>query len=142
VVRQVFDIRHFRGFNYVECMLLKKAPRYPVMYRCEAVMGMYIFDPLGDIHVCLEAAGDPSMRIGSYDPHFQLDEGVLSRWVQRNVLSIPSCDNCKVRFLCAGGCTYECFQKSSDYSCMPFLKEMDIAWKYYAKTQPDLFVGP
>jgi uncharacterized protein len=112
------------------------------MYRCEAVMGMYIFDPLGDIHVCLEAAGDPSMRIGSYDPHFQLDQGVLSRWVQRNVLSIPSCDNCKVRFLCAGGCTYECFQKSSDYSCMPFLKEMDIAWKYYAKTQPDLFVGP
>ncbi len=139
LVREVFDIRHFRGFNYVECMLLQKAPRYPVMYRCEAVMGMYIFDPRGDIHVCLEAVGNPALRVGVYDPQFSLDESVLSRWVQRNVMSIPGCDNCKIRFLCAGGCTYECFQKSSEKSCMPFLREMEIAWGYYAKTKAELF---
>ena len=58
LVRQVFDIRHFKGFNYVERMLASD-PNYPVVYRCEAVMGMYIFDPSGDVHVCLEAVGDP-----------------------------------------------------------------------------------
>lgn len=72
-VLEVFDIRHFRGFNYVERILVKKKPRFPVIYRCEAVTGMYIFDPLGDVHVCLEAVGERRLRVGSYTPVFNLD---------------------------------------------------------------------
>jgi len=139
-VREVFDIRHFRGFNYVERLLLHKDPRYPVIYRCEAVMGMFIFDPRGDVHVCLEAAGDPSLRVGRYDPDWELDEIAFSRWMQRNVIGIPDCRTCKVRFLCAGGCTFESFARRTTTCCMPFLREMDIAWQYYARTKPELFM--
>ncbi|HII91504.1 MAG TPA: radical SAM protein [Methanosarcina sp.] len=139
IIRQIFDIRHFRGLNYVERILLEKNPKYPVIHRCEAVMGMYIFDPLGDTHVCLEAVGDPSMRVGRYDPEWKLDEKAASRWAQRHVLSIEKCNNCKVRFICAGGCTMESFNKGNNEACMPFLREIDIAWNYYAKKMPELF---
>ena len=137
-LRDVFDIRHFRGFNYVERILLYKDPRYPVIHRCEAVMGMYIFDPRGDVHVCLEAVGDPSLRIGTYDPEWNLDEIAEARWTQRHVLNLEQCSICKIRFICAGGCTMESFNNENTARCMPFLREMDIAWQYYVKKQPEL----
>jgi uncharacterized protein len=138
-IREVFDIKHFRGFNYVERILLDKNPRYPVIYRCEAVLGMYIFDPKGDIHVCLEAAGDSSMRIGTYDPTWELDEAAAARWMKRNVLNMEECNNCKIRFICAGGCTMDGINHGNTARCMPFLREMDIAWQYYARNRPELF---
>lgn len=137
-VRQVFDIRHFRGFSYVEQMLNKK-PRHPIFYRCEAVREMYIFDPKGDIHVCLEAVGDPSFRIGSYDPDLSLNDGSVTKWTARNVMTLDKCRNCKVRFICAGGCAFEALNYSEQIHCMPFLEEIDIAWEYYVKTKPELF---
>ena len=137
-IREVFDIRHFRGFSYVEQMLNKK-PRYPVFYRCEAVREMYIFDPKGDIHVCLEAVGDPSFRIGTYDPEWRMNNQSIANWSERSIVNLDKCQNCKVRFICAGGCTFEGFNYPSQVHCTPFLQEINLAWKYYAKTQPELF---
>lgn len=138
-VREIFDIKHFRGFNYVERILVQKKPRFPVLFRCEAVTGMYIFDPFGDVHVCLETVGNRGRRVGQYDPEWSIDLPAHTRWTDRNVLSLPGCDTCKIRFLCAGGCTLESFNKGDGNTCMPFLKEMDIAWWFFAKTQPELF---
>jgi len=138
-VRQVFDIRHFRGFDYVERILLHKNPKNPVLFRCEAVMGMYIFDPHGDVHVCLEAVGQRGLRVGRFDPQWDIDETAFSRWTHRNVLAMEECRNCKIRFICAGGCTIESFNHDGVPGCMPFLREIDLAWNYYAKTRPDLF---
>jgi uncharacterized protein len=139
VVRKVFDIRHFRGFNYVERILLHEDPRFPVIYRCEAVMGMYIFDPRGDLHVCLEAVGDPSLRVGTYDPEWDLDDTAAARWTQRHVLNMDECRTCKIRFICAGGCTMDGINHGDVARCMPFVREMDIAWQYYARNRPELF---
>lgn len=136
-VREVFDIRHFRGFNYVERILLQNAPRFPVIFRCEAVTGMYIFDPMGDVHVCLEAAGDRTLRVGAYDPVWKIDEEQAVRWSHRTVLGISKCNGCKIRFICSGGCAMESFNHQS--GCMPFLEEIDSAWHYYARTRPELF---
>jgi uncharacterized protein len=138
-VREVFDIRHFRGFNYVERMLVHHKPRFPVIYRCEAATGMYIFDPNGDIHVCLEAVGDAKLRVGRYDPEWALDDKAFARWAGRNVLALDHCRKCKIRFICAGGCTLESFNKGDRNCCMPFLREVEIAWQYFADTRPDLF---
>lgn len=139
IINDVFDIRHFRGFNYVERILLKKDPRYPVIFRCEAVMGMYIFDPKGDIYVCLESVGDKTLRIGTYEPELIINKKAESKWSQRNVLNIRECDDCKIRFLCAGGCTMEAINRNKIQGCMPFLEEMNLAWQYYAKNMPELF---
>jgi uncharacterized protein len=137
-VREVFDIRHFRGFSYVEQMLVHGAPRFPVVFRCEAITGMYIFDPSGSIHVCLEAVGEDRRRVGTYDPELRIDADAAAVWSNRNVLNIPECDSCKIRFVCAGGCAKEALNTASAAGCMPFLDEMDIAWQYFADTQPAL----
>ena len=127
-----------RGFNYVERILLHKDPRSPAIFRCEAVStGMYIFDPHGDVHVCLEAAGDQTLRIGRYDPVWELNEDDAAMWSRRTVLDIEKCTNCKIRFVCAGGCSMERLNGQS--GCMPFLEEMEIAWDYFARTRPELF---
>jgi radical SAM protein with 4Fe4S-binding SPASM domain len=120
-------------------MFARKDPKFPVLYRCEAVMGMFIFDPNGDTHVCLEAVGNRNLRVGVYDPEWRLDDEAFSKWTRRNVLSMQECRACKVRFVCAGGCTIESFNHGGEPCCMPFLREMDIAWEYFAKTQPELF---
>jgi uncharacterized protein len=138
-LRKAFDIRHFRGFDYVERMLVHDDPKFPVFFRCEAVMGMYIFDPHGDLHVCLEAVGDRDLRIGTYDPGWHLDGVALDRWTHRNVLAMPECSHCKIRFICAGGCSIESFNHGGRPCCMPFLREMDLAWEYFARANPDLF---
>lgn len=138
-IRDVFDVRHFRGFNYVEQMLIHRTPRFPVVFRCEAITGMYIFDPSGSIHVCLEAVGQRHRRIGTYDPEFSIDQAAAQAWSSRNVLAMPDCVNCKVRFVCAGGCAQEAFNARVETVCMPFLKEMEIAWQFFAETQPQLF---
>ena len=100
---------------------------------------MYIFDPRGDIHVCLEAAGAPSLRVGTYDPEWNIDSSAASRWTQRHVLNLEECQECKIRFICAGGCTMDAINHSDDARCMPFIREMDIAWQYYARTRPEIF---
>lgn len=139
-IRDVFDIRHFRGFSYVEQMLVYKTPRFPVVFRCEAITGMYIFDPSGSIHVCLEAVGQTHRRIGTYDPEFAINKAAARAWSDRNVLAMPKCVDCKVRFVCAGGCAQEAFNARVESVCMPFLQEMEIAWQFFAETQPQLFV--
>lgn len=137
-ILEVFSIKHFRGFNYVE-RILDGNPRFPVLFRCEAATGMYIFDPLGDVHVCLESVGDRSRRVGTYGDGFEIDEAAHHKWSGRNVLTLPACDTCKTRFLCAGGCTLESFNKGDANTCMPFLREMDLAWAYFAVMRPEVF---
>ena len=138
-ILKVFDIKHFRGFNYVERILVQKNPRFPVVFRCEAVTGMYIFDPMGDIHVCLEAVGDRSLRIGSYEPAWRIDEENFTRWTKRTAMTVAQCRTCKIRFICAGGCTMESFNRPDPEVCMPFLREIETAWNYFAQTRPGLF---
>jgi len=139
-IRDVFDIRHFLGFSYVEDMVNKK-PRFPNYYRCEDVRKMYIFDSKGDIYSCLEAVGNPLFRIGTYDPNFELNHSSIAQWTERNVMTLDNCRNCKICFICAGGCAFEGFNYPEKIHCMPFLEEIDIAWEHYVKTKPELFTG-
>jgi uncharacterized protein len=138
-IRDAFEIKHFRGFNYVEQMLVAHEPRFPVMFRCEAISGMYIFDPSGSVHVCLETVGQEHRRVGTYDPEFVIDPVAARAWSDRNVLQMSNCADCRVRFVCAGGCAQDAFNSGQESACMPFLDEMDIAWQFFATTQPSLF---
>jgi len=127
----VFDIKHFRGFDYVRKLVEEKEPKIPVLYRCEAVLGMYIFDPRGDIYVCLEAAGNPQLKVGSYVPELSISEAKLKEWHDKDLVHLPACSDCKVRFICAGGCALKAFSKPEAPDCKPILHEMRAAWNYF-----------
>jgi uncharacterized protein len=128
---RVFDIKHFRGFDYVRKLVVERQPKPPVLYRCEAVLGMYIFDPAGNIYVCLEAAGTPQLAVGSYVPRLQLSEARLEEWRIKDLVHLPACAECKVRFICAGGCALKAFGESPIPDCKPILEEMHRAWNHF-----------
>jgi uncharacterized protein len=128
---KVFDIKHFRGFDYVRKLVEEKVPKMPILYRCEAVLGMHIFDAMGNIYVCLEASGTPQLAVGSYVPRFELDEAKLEEWFTKDLINLEACSDCRVRFICAGGCAYKAFSKPEAPDCKPILKEMHMAWHHF-----------
>lgn len=130
-VAEVFDIKHFRGFDYVRNLVEERKPKMPVLYRCEAVLGMHIFDAQGNIYVCLEAAGTPQLAVGSYVPALRLDEDRLKEWFTKDLVNLPECSACRVRFICAGGCAYKAFSKPETADCKPILEEMRMAWDHF-----------
>ncbi len=128
---KIFDIKHFRGFDYVRKLVEEKEPKMPVLYRCEAVLGMHIFDALGNVYVCLEASGSPHLAVGSYVPTFKIDEAKLEEWFKKDLVNLQACTDCRVRFICAGGCAYKAFSNPGVVDCKPILEEMRMAWHYF-----------
>ena len=130
-IAKIFNINHFLGFNYVRKLVEEREPKLPVLYRCEAVLGMYIFDPRGNIYVCLEASGNPQFSVGSYVPKLELSDAKIDEWFTKDLVHLPTCSGCKVRFICAGGCAFKAFVEPDIPDCKPILKEMQLAWNHF-----------
>jgi radical SAM protein with 4Fe4S-binding SPASM domain len=78
----------------------------------------------------LEAAGDPQLKVGSYVPQLEPHETKLEEWYTKDLVHLSACSNCKVRFICAGGCAVKRFRGQEAPDCKPILKEMKMAWNY------------
>jgi uncharacterized protein len=73
---------------------------------CEANMGMYIFDAIGDIYACWERTGNPNIRIGRIraDGEVELAQEMYDNWRLRTVAANPICRKCRYALHCGGGC--------------------------------------
>jgi len=80
----------------------------PRPFYCSAHYQGFAFDPFGDIYSCPRAVGDRTFSIGRFIPELQFNEN-YDTWVNRDVLSIPKCQECDLALLCGGGCAYEAF---------------------------------
>lgn len=70
---------------------------------CGATNGMMIFDPFGEIHVCLETVGIREYRIGTYREKVCVDtEKIEGYW--RRSLCDSGCLDCRYLFICGRGC--------------------------------------
>jgi len=76
---------------------------YPVS--CGSNLGMYLFDPHGDVHVCWDCVGEDVGRVGRYVPKLVIYQESLEQWRNRTIMSIPQCRACKYALLCGGGCS-------------------------------------
>lgn len=98
------DIANVRGYQYARAAAGLGGGRViPCVYRCEAMYGKYIFDPLDRISVCEEACARNEGIVGRYTDRLYLDSEL---W-RRSVKELRSCDQCVFRFACAGGCAWE-----------------------------------
>jgi uncharacterized protein len=85
---------------------------------CGAHIGLYIFDPFGDLYVCTEQTGDPKIRIGYIDQ----DGGVVLNsetertWRSRTVTTNPICRKCRYAFYCGGGCAVRALERHNELS--------------------------
>lgn len=110
---------------------------------CGANVGMFIFDPRGDLYTCWEFVGQEHGKVGRYWPVWNIDEALLDQWRGRTVANIPKCRECKYALFCGGGCEafayrkHGCFLSSycNDYPNI-FAKFVAIAYKQFVQERP------
>lgn len=78
-----------KEIRYKKCDLTKTVPM--------------VFEPNGDIYWCLCLDGE-SGKIGNYNEKF-FDRDKVTKLGNRTVFQIEQCRQCKLRYLCGGGCT-------------------------------------
>ena len=130
-LRRTFALKNFRGFDYVKKAVSGEGLLVPTFWRCEAVLGQVVLDPVGRIFSCFEGAGNADAQVGTYDPEYRLDSDSVARWTQLNALESPFCANCRFAFVCAGGCPWHIVHRGKT-ECMPIAQQVNLAWNYFA----------
>lgn len=100
-----YGCNSFGVFSNIFHAIIKQKP---LQYRstfCGAQAGGYVFDPLGKIYTCWEAAGKKEFEVGDY-LHLPVtwNYETLNLWQNHNITSVQSCSICKYALLCGGGC--------------------------------------
>ncbi|WP_455718220.1 radical SAM protein [Anaerosporobacter sp.] len=85
---------------------------------CEANrMQFLVFDPSGNIYTCPEAVGDERLSIGNFNEKLELNKAKEDLWSNRNILTIPKCQECNIAPFCGGGCAYASIKTNNDLYC-------------------------
>lgn len=95
--------------GYLSRTILDGSELRPRPFYCSAHFETFIFDPFGDMYSCPRGVGDQRFCIGRFTPQLQFNEH-CSEWLNRDVLSIPSCRGCSIALACGGGCAYEAYR--------------------------------
>jgi len=83
----------------------------PKFFYCDANCNQFFYDSHGDIYTCWKAVGKGEQAVGRFLPALRFDARYRA-WIQRNVLSMPTCRTCRYLTLCGGGCTIEAYEKT------------------------------
>lgn len=130
-LENIFTMKNFRGFQYVKRIALKEGKAVPTIWRCEAVLGQLVFDPIGDLYTCFEGAGNEKAKIGVYSPSFAINERQDQQWKDLNAINNTYCRSCSSRFVCSSGCPWHIVGQEAT-ECLPVKEEIRLAWNYYA----------
>lgn len=95
---------------------------------CGAQVGMYIFDPFGEIYGCWNTVGDSKEVLGRYDNDILEWTQNLDLWLNKNVGNSPICGKCKYALFCQGGCLSKAQIYNNDYK-IPYCDEYQHTFK-------------
>ncbi|NEV60351.1 radical SAM/SPASM domain-containing protein [Thiorhodococcus minor] len=127
---RAFQANNFGAYRYLGCTLSGGESPVPRIYRCEANVNEFVFDSAGNIYPCLESAGSIEHAVGAYEPEFLLQEVKLAEWRRRQVTELPECNDCVVRFVCAGGCMWHAMSQAGggarSVACEPTEEEIRL----------------
>jgi uncharacterized protein len=83
---------------FVKNIKYRFGPKYT---HCDAESTRRFYDSDGNIYSCILALGNPAAAIGTYYPEVLYKS---SSMLNRNIETIEKCSQCKLRFICGGGC--------------------------------------
>lgn len=78
-----------------------KMPFRPRYCNCDAEGRQMFYDAEGNIYSCTLSLRNEAASIGKYYPDYSLKKNSI---FTRNIESVEQCKNCKLKFLCGGGC--------------------------------------
>lgn len=102
----------------------KFVPRY---CNCDAEQGVRFYDVYGYIYSCILALGNEKAAIGQFYPKFTMKESGMHC---RNIETIPQCRDCRLRFLCGGGCANTSIDENGNVlhpNCAGILQDINYA---------------
>lgn len=107
---------------------------------CDAVTGIYIFDPNGDIYPCNKVVGHKDQRIGTFMPKIELSPSRFLPWQSYafSQLSGGACSKCTFSLICGGGCRYLRFidnTTSPNELCADYKRFFESIIQYYYRRQ-------
>lgn len=76
----------------------------PLFDSCPGCKTEWAFDYAGGIYSCTATVGKEGERLGSFYPEVSIDEEKVTEWEDRDICSIPECEDCNLRLACGGGC--------------------------------------
>lgn len=76
----------------------------PLFDSCPGTKTEWAFDYNGKIYSCTATVGKTREELGTFFPEIKLEEEKISKWEERDVLSIELCKTCQVQLACGGGC--------------------------------------
>jgi uncharacterized protein len=77
----------------------------PLFDACTGTKTEWAFDYRGRIFACTATVGKPGEELGTFWPELRMDEDVVSRWQERDTMSLSECGSCPQALACGGGCT-------------------------------------
>lgn len=83
------------------------------LYYCPAGISSYYINQEGDIYPCRRFSDVNQMKMGNVQNN-TWDEIVEASFIDASVDKKPNCDECWAKYLCGGGCAFECFHKKQD----------------------------
>lgn len=81
---------------------------------CNNRASQYSYSVDGRMYPCAPSMGIPQYATGAFYPEINLKNIDKSNWLDRLLPSIGKCKDCKVAFLCGGGCSFEAIEKNND----------------------------
>lgn len=76
----------------------------PLFDSCPAVKTEWAFDYTGRVFACTATVGKTGEELGTYHPKISLNEDLIAKWEERDVLSMIECRQCSLQLACGGGC--------------------------------------
>jgi uncharacterized protein len=95
---------HKPGFSVAKFLFENGKLPDPLFDACPACKTEWAFDYTGRIYPCTANVGKAGEALGTFWPEVKLDASLVEPWEERDVLDMPSCQDCAVRLACGGGC--------------------------------------
>jgi uncharacterized protein len=121
----------------------KKRPYIPRFNYCGACNPNFSLDLFGDIYLCGAFIGREDYRIGKYYPEYKLNEELLNKRLNRDIMNITKCKECKYSLVCGGGCSIASLHQNKDLYvpiCDPIEKTLQTAFQYYYPILKELII--
>ncbi|MDP4226175.1 MAG: radical SAM protein [Bacteroidota bacterium] len=106
----------------------------PLFDACPACKTEWAFDYTGHIYPCTATVGKTDESLGTFYPREFHDLKKIKEWENRDVTSIPECQNCDLQLACGGGCGAVAKNRSGNIcspDCRPVKKLLELGFSNY-----------
>jgi uncharacterized protein len=106
----------------------------PLFDACPACKTEWAFDYTGQIYSCTATVGKADESLGTFYPSVTRKDDMIESWQERDITTIPECNNCSVQLACGGGCGSVAKNRTGSIcstDCRPVKELLELGFSAY-----------